>query len=471
MPVFQGFIGPSYRARSLNFDAQRCLNLYLEKSGSGSSKNGAMLVGTPGLRTWSNPPGRAVRGVINFNKVYAFVVIGQYVYRMDTSGGFTLTGLIVNGATPVSMATNGINILLVTGPNGYVIDPVTNTLTTYSDVSFHGADRVDFIRGNYVFNEPGTGKFWSTDPYSTVIDPLNFGNAEGSPDSLISLIVDHEELWLFGSDTTEVWVYNGDTANFPYNRIDGAFFEQGCAAAHSPVKMAGAIYWLSANSDGEGMIFRANGFQPERISTHAIEKAIAEYDRIDDAVGYTYQQEGHSFYVLNFPSGNATWVFDATSGEWHERGYRQSDGQYGRHRGNCHMFFGRKNLVGDWQNGNIYEMDLDIYSDDGNALVRLRSSPHVVQELNPIAHHNIQIDMETGIGISAGQGSEPEGLLRWSDDGGHAYSNQRRKKLGRIGSYRTRAKFTRLGQSRDRVYEFSISDPVKVVLIGAVINA
>ena len=470
MPVLQGFIGGAYMARSSNFDAQRCVNLYVEKSDSGTSKDAAMLVGTPGLKLWATLAGSTVRGCINFDGIYSFVVVGQNVYRVDTSGAAELTGTIVNNVTPVSMASNGTDIFMVTGPKGYVIDPVANTLVEYIDVSFSGADRVDFINGAFVFNQPNSGKFWAMDPYSTTLDPLYFATAEGSPDALVSLIVNQNEIWLFGSMTSEIWVYNGDTATFPYQRVEGAFIDQGCAAVHSVAKADMKVFWLSANDKGQGMVFQSEGYSPKRVSTHAMEKALAKYETIADAVAYTYQQEGHTFYVLNFPTANATWAYDTTTGLWGERLWRQSDGQWGRHRGNCHMYFNRKNLVGDWQTGQIYELDLDTYTDNGNALVRLRSSPHVTMEMVRVVHSAIQFDMETGTGLQSGQGEDPIAMLRWSDDGGHTWSNQREGKIGKVGNYGTRVRYTRLGSSRDRVYELSISDPIKVAIIGAIIN-
>jgi hypothetical protein len=410
-----------------------------------------------------------------FNEQYAFIVVGQNVYRVDVNGSFELTGTIQYGTTPVYMESNGTVIFMATGPKGYVINTAANTVTEYVSPGFNGAGRVGFINGSFVFNEPNSGKFWGMQPYSTTLDPLNFFTAEGSPDNLVTLLVDHTEIWLFGSETTEVWYNTGDTATANYRRIDGAFFEQGCAAAGSVDQMidslgVGAVYWLSSSKNGEGMVFRAVGFQPERISTHAIERAIASYDIISDATAWTYQQEGHSFYVLNFPSANATWVFDSTTGMWHERAWRQYDGKQGRHRGNCHMFFGRRNLVGDWQNGNVYAMDLDTYSDDGNPIVRLRSSPHVAQGAMVIGHSSVMFEMETGVGIQSGQGEDPKAMIRWSDDGGHTWSSQRESSIGKVGSYKSVVRETRLGKSHDRVYELSISDPIKVVITGAIIN-
>lgn len=470
MPVLQGFVGGAYMSRSANFDAQRCINLFPEKSDTGTSKDIAMLTGTPGLKLWAALTGSTIRGMINFNDIYAFVVVGSSVYRVDIQGNTVLTGTIFSSVNPVSMVTNGTTIFLAAGTVGYVITPATNTLVQYTDASFHGADKVDFVDGSYIFNEPGTGRFWVMNPYSTTLNPLYFATAEGSPDPLVSMIVNHREIWLFGSNTIEIWYNTGDTTNFPYSRISGAFIEQGCAATFSVAKMDNKVFWLSSNERGQGMIYQAQGYNPVRISTHALERELATYQTISDAIAYTYQQEGHSFYVLSFPTAGTTWVFDSTTNLWHERLWRQTDGTFDRHRSNCHMYFARKNLVGDWQNGNIYQYDPDTFTDNGNPIIRLRSSPHITSEMTRVAHSNVMFDMETGVGINSGQGMNPKAMLRWSDDGGHKWSNTREAPIGAMGQYRTRVRFNRLGQSRDRVYELSISDPVKVAIIGAIIN-
>jgi hypothetical protein len=79
--------------------------------------------------------------------------------------------------------------------------------------------------------------------------------------------------------------------------------------------------------------------------------------------------------------------------------------------------------------------------------------------------------METGVGLDGGvQGSDPKAMLQWSDDGGHSWSNERWAGVGKIGKAKKRVIWRRLGSSRDRVYRVMISDPVKVVLIGAEIT-
>jgi hypothetical protein len=149
--------------------------------------------------------------------------------------------------------------------------------------------------------QPGTQQFQITQLLTTNIDPLDFASAEGAPDLLISLIVDHREVWLFGETSTEVF-FNSGNADFPLERIQGAFIQQGCAAKNTPARFGGSVVWLTANEQGQGMVVKAQGYQPVRISTHAVEYAINQYASIDDAIGFSYQCEGHSFYVLTFPT-------------------------------------------------------------------------------------------------------------------------------------------------------------------------
>lgn len=466
------FIGASYLSRSRNFDAQRCVNLFPEASGSGTSKAIAMLIGTPGLTLFSTLAGAGVRGCIRFTASQSIVVVGGNVYSVTTAGVGTLIGTIFNRTTPVSMASNGTVIMLVTGPEGYVVTPNVNpalsTVTQIVNPAFLGADKVDYIDGYFVFNQPGTGRFQITGLFATTVDPLDFATAEGSPDLLISLIVNQREIWLFGENSTEVFFDSGN-ALFPFQRIQGAFIEQGCAAKFSPAKSGTTLFWLSADDRGQGMVLKASGYQPQRVSTHAIEYAIAQYPRIDDAIGYTYQQEGHIFYVLTFPTGNATWVFDESTQLWHERAWRNPvDASLNRHRSNCQMAFAGKVIVGDWETGKLYSLNLDAYDDNGDILPAIRQCAH---EASPDDtwqfFHRLWIDMETGVGLNAGQGSDPQVMLEWSDDGGHTFPNQMWASAGKIGEYRRRVNYRRLGKSRDRVWRATITDPVKRIFIAA----
>jgi len=305
----------------------------------------------------------------------------------------------------------------------------------------------------------------------TSVDGLGYAVVNGAPDNLAAMIIDHREVWLFGSNSCEVW-YNTGSLGSPLERIQGAFNEIGCAATFSVAKLDNSVFWLGSDARGMGIVYRANGYTGARVSTHAVEWQIQQYSDISDAIAYTYQQDGHAFYVLTFPSANATWVYDASTQMWHERAGFEN-GNFVRHRGNCQVAFNGETIVGDYENGKLYALDLNTYDDNGSSQKWLRSwraLPTGANTLRRTTHHSLQLDCETGVGLNSGQGSDPQVMLRWSDDGGHTWSNEHWQSMGKIGKYGTRTIWRRLGMTtklRDRVYEISGTDPVKITITGA----
>jgi hypothetical protein len=304
------------------------------------------------------------------------------------------------------------------------------------------------------------------------VDPLDFASAEGSPDNLVSLIVDHREIWLFGQTSVEVW-YNAGLPDFPLARIKGAFNEIGCAAPFSVAKLDNGVFWLGADARGKGIVYRSQGYNGQRISTHAVEWQIQQYTDISDATAYTYQQDGHSFYVLNFPSADITWVYDVATQAWHQRAGWLNN-RFTRQRGDCQMSFNGEIVIGDYLAGVIYAYDLTVYTEAESVQKWLRSwraLPTGQNNLKRSAQHNFQLDCESGVGLDGiAQGTDPQVMLRWSDDGGHTWSNEHWKSMGKIGKTGKRVIWRRLGMTmklRDRVYEISGTDPVKIAIMGA----
>jgi hypothetical protein len=495
-------LGSAYVARSINAADNRMVNLFPEIVPEGG-KEAAFLNRAPGLTLLATVGTGPIRGLWTFNGV-GYVVSGLSLYSINSSYTATFLGT-VSGTGPVSMADNGTQLFIACNGPSYIYNSLTNVFVQITDPDFPGALTVGYLDGYFVFIQPNTQKLWVTALLEgTSVDPLDFASAEGSPDNLVSMIVDHREVWLYGTNSVEVW-YDAGNADFPLQRIQGAYNEIGCAATFSVAKLDNGLFWLGADARGQGIVYRANGYTGQRISTHAIEYAIAQYPIISDAVAYTYQQEGHAFYVLTFPSANATWVYDVSTQAWHERA-AFSNGQFLRHRSNCQMAFNSEIVVGDFANGNLYAFDLDVYADNGGPQKWLRSwraLPTGQNNLNRTAHHSLQLDCESGVGInnSAGTdptylltesglfittesgdfllavaegeptiGSDPQVMLRWSDDGGHTWSNEHWAVLGKIGVYQQRVFWRRLGMTlklRDRVYELSGTDPVKIAIMGA----
>lgn len=465
---FKGFIGPSYKLNSVNVDCQRTVNLYPEMNemGAGKEMEVASLVSTPGLllkRTVGAGPIRASYAASNGQY---FVVSGNKLYRLSSTMIETEIGTLASNNGSVGIADNGIELVIVDGPNGYFHVLGSGLLTQIVDEDWMGATQVVFQDGYFIFLKPGSQQFYISELSGVEIDALDIASSEAQPDSLVAILSDHRDLWLFGETTTEVF-FNSGAADFPFERIQGAYIEHGCAAAFSVAKMNNTVFWLGRDDMGAGVVYQARGYQPERISTHAIELAIQGYLNIADAKAWTYQQSGHWFYVLNFSSANTTWVYDSTTGLWHERTYTNL-GVSERHRADNHAYAYGKHLVGDYANGNIYELSSTTYSDNGAAIVRTRISPHLTSELKRVFFNSFQLDIETGIGLDGlGQGIDPKIMLCFSDDGGHSWSNEQWRSAGKIGERKVRAIWRRLGQSRDRVFKVSISDPVKVTFIGA----
>lgn len=468
------FVGPAFKTRSSIFNSEDLYNMYLER-GSQTSRSPVSFIGTPGLLLWAalGVPG-PIRGLEVFNEQYSVAVTFDKVFRVKSDGTFLEIGTVDPAETPVSMASNGIVMMMVTGPSGYVVDVTGGSVTKIIDTDFEGSDTVDFIDQYFVFNKTGTGQFQISQILGTDIDALDFATAEGSPDLLLSLLVDHREIWLFGEHTTEVFFNSGANPDFPFERIPGAFLEHGTAAKFSPAKLDNTVYWLSKDENGLGMVMKASGYQPVRVSTYAVEvdiaKMIKEVGTIDDAISFTYQQEGHSFYVLNFPTAKRTWVYDVGENLWHRRCFRVPGTNEKQHiRAQNQIQFGHKTIVGDRENGNLYVLDLDTFTDNGALIPRIRVTPHIIDpDFKMQFFFYLEVCMEVGVGNVSGSGMDPIGVLRWSDDGGKTWSPEMQRSFGKVGEYKTRCRFPKLGKARDRVYEFTITDPVKVSIVSAV---
>jgi hypothetical protein len=467
---FQGFIGPSYKLNTVDVDAQRCINLYPQITESGKGKEGevASLVSTPGLTLLTTLGSGPIRGQYTASNGVPFIVSGNTLYSLDSSFSATTIGTLNTATGNVSIADNGTNLVVVDGDYGYFHTLGLNSLSQISDPDFLGADQVVFQDGYFIFNKPDSGQFYITNLNSVSIDSLDIASSEGNPDDIVGLISDHRELWIFNENTTEVF-YNSGNADFPFERIEGAYIEIGCAARWTIQKMNNSVLWVGADSKGRGVVYQATGFVPKRISTHAIEQAIEKYGDISSASSYTYQQNGHFFYVLNFSSANTTWVYDVSTGLWHERVFTNA-GDFERHRTNYHCFAYNTHIVGDYENGKIYKLDSSVNTDDGEEITRQRVFPHISAEFKRMFFSYLQVDMRTGIGLDGAtstQGSNPQAILDWSDDGGYTWSNEKWASIGKIGKRLTRVLWRRLGQSRERVFRVTITDPNPITLISA----
>lgn len=469
MPIIP-FVGQSYEMEALTFDNQRCVNLYPIISETGTSKSVAALRGTSGLETFATIGGGSIRGGIESSN-RAFFVSDSGFYEIFADGTSTLHGSLDTSTGLVDVEENPTQVMITDGQFGYIFNKTTETFAKITDPDFPVPSDLTFQDGYFIVTEKDTSKFW----ISAINDGTSWGAldnkaVESSPDDLVGVISDSSNLWLFGTKTTEVFQNTGN-ATFPFQRIAGAIIETGCAAQETIQEIDNAIYWLGSDNNGDAILWRSNGYNAQRASTQAIERKIAESTNVSESYAWVYHERGHAFYVLQVKGLNTTLVLDVSTGLWHERVYRNPvTGEEEQHRGACHIFFNQLHLVGDRQNGKVYNMSLDIYSDDGEEIPRIRVSPHYHQERKRITHAQFELDMETGKGLSTGQGSDPKIMLQYSDDGGRTWSGELWRSVGKMGEYKTRVKWNKLGSSRDRVYRIEYTEPTFIQINEAVLN-
>lgn len=451
-----------YQHRSLPVSAQRLINLFVEKQPPDAKATTALLP-TPGLREFADLTAGPIRGLCVMGQ-YLYVVAGVTVYRVDADGNETSLGTIAGGG-PVSMDQDG-NYLCIVVPDtfgAWAVDRATETLTKISDPDFLGATSVCVIDGYFIFSKPNSTEFFLSalnDP--TTFDALDFASAEGSPDNIVAASRVGRDLWLFGETSAEVWSNVGAT-DFPFLRVSGGFIQRGTSARFSITSRLGTAVWLG----DDRVVYTAAGVQPQRISTHALEQAIGGYERVDDAVGYIYEQEGHVFYVLSFPSAGDTWVYDFASGAWHER---ESEG-LGVWRAALGVAFAGAVIAGDNATAKLWRVDPTYAYEDDAQIIRVATGTAFHAEGKKVFFSRLTAEFETGVGLVTGQGSSPVAWLAWSDDGGRTWGNAAEASLGAIGQYRTRVEWRRLGSARHRVFRLQWSDPVYTTLIAADVEA
>jgi hypothetical protein len=440
----------------------------------------ALGTGTGGVGTYTVNQSQTVASTQMNSATVGAVVTGAITGTTLTVSAVT-SGTLVVGQTIQGSTVTAQTIItaLGTGTGGVGTYTVNNSQTVTSrtlyglnwsvlpstDGAFTSATSVDIVDNYFVYNRPDTQQFGASAALSPISPALSFGSKDGAPDDLVALIVDHREVYLLGEVSSEVWIDAG-TSPFPFQRIPGTSTQHGIAAPFSVARLGNSFAYLSRNIRGQSQIVQMNGYVPTRISTHAVENSLTN-QVVTDAIAWTYQLEGHEVYVISFPSINLTWAYDVASGMWHKWLYTNNLGQYERARGNCCAEFQGLVMVGDYANGKIYKLDKLNYTDDGQHVRRLRRAPHLVADFQREYFDELQIQFQPGVGLPTGQGENPQAMLRWSDNGGSTWSNEHWTTIGLIGKYANRAIWRRLGTARDRVFEVSISDPVKAVIISA----
>lgn len=467
MVVKVPFVGGSYSGRSANINSQRTVNLFVAID-KDDAKEAISLYGTPGLKPFCTLEAQGAdtcsRGSHEMGSLL-YAIIGNRVYSVTSAGVGTLLGTISTSSGNVFMADNGTQMIIVDGSaTGYYVQ--AGVLAAITDLDFPVASATTHQDTYIIVTEKDTGKFYISGLNDvTTWSALDFSTSEGDPDYTLRVISSNRELWMFGEKTTEVF-WNSGNADFPFERIQGSMIEVGIGAAASAIKINGILFWLTDTR----RVVRNAGYQYQIISPPTVDHQIDSYGTVNDARGYTYTMEGHVFYVLIFPTEKKTWVYDITTNYWHEwESYTDMVlTPWSRHRSNCGIRFADKEIVGDYENGKLYELDMNTYTDNAEQIRRIRAAQFISKDRVNVIYHSFEIEFEAGVGLTgAVQGEDPQAMLDWSDDGGHTWSNEHWVSIGKIGEYQNRAIWRRLGKARSRIFRLTIADPVKVIMLAA----
>jgi hypothetical protein len=427
---------------------------------------------------------------------YAIGDTGSVVGSGGGSGAtYTVTAIGVGGAvtaftiTPGSKYTavggNATSILTGNGDGTLEID-----VTAVADNNLYPVNMAQLQGGAGSVTQIGfaDGYFfsWFKNSHSFQMSSLEDGTTWSGldvatvslfPDNFVSMICDHREAWFF-SGKKSAGYYNAGAGFPPFIPIQGAYAEFGSGATWATVQADNTVCWIGADERGTGIAYRLNGYGNQRISTHAVEFAWQRYARIDDARAYTYQENGHAFWVIYFPTANATWVYDFSTQLWHQRGaWNQISGKYDADHSQSHMEIFGIHLVGDWASGNVYQQSTAIYTDNGGPIRAERDSPTANKDNKWLYFEEIEIDIEPGIGPQpplldgAGRPRAPQIMLSWSNDGGKTWSATFLLNCGLAGEYNARARKTMLGRGRKRIWKIVVSDPIPWRIANAYVQA
>ena len=472
MPEF-GFNGGAYTSRSVAVNAQDCVNLYPEGDPTGKSR--LPLYGTPGLKVFATLAHSPIR-TLWAGEERLFTVAGSKLYELDSAGnptnglgGNDFRGDVGTDAsdTTAQIFPNGLGtqIMIISADKAYVDNGSSVALAQFTGGGGDVNARTGcFLDGYGIVADSFSKQFFRSaiNDYTTW-NPLDVQSQEAYPDNIYSMIADHRELWVAGDQTIEAYRNEGDADN-PFRTDPSAFIETGIQATWTFTKLPGiGPAWLGGDSRGRPIAYRVNGFDGERISTAAVEEAWAGYSDITDAIAWAESWPGHTWWVITFPTGDATWVYDVELDLWHRRGYSAS---LNRSRARNHAYVFGKHLVGDHTNGIIYELDMDTYLDNATSITRLRSSPYVANERNTIFHGRFELDYEAGL-IDT-----PDFTLEWSNDGGKNWITPLTSSGGAAGNNEPQVYWNRLGSTKSgRIFRVKSTEAMRHAWVNADLKA
>ena len=472
-----------YQSAFYSIGIEECHNLYLEVSAGEGSKVNQYLVGIPGLKLKSveTSNSRDTRGLYTTGSSRTFQVAGQMVYEISYMGVKTQIGVLDTFSGPVGMANNKNQLIIVDGKWGYIYNLNDNTFNRITSTDFpNGATHVGYIDGYFIVNVPNSQSIqWSSAQDGTEWNSLDYAEADSNCDLVNGLTICNNMAFVFGRNTLEMFYDSGDYKQ-QFQRYQGGIIQVGTYSPYSIASIDGSVFWVGSDSQGANCVWMTQGLQAQKVSTRGIEQRLQFAQTPSDFVGYTYSQNGHVNYCISSQSGDFTYVYDKTVDAWHQRTFLdQYTGLEHRWRGYYHTYNFGQNIFGDYASDCLYYLDMGHFVNDNpngigwNPIRRLKTSPIFYKDNKRLIFRELQLQFQQGIGLQYGisdsvggpVGDKPVVMVEWSDDSGNTWSNQLTCEIGSVGEYAYRSRLFNTGSARNRVYRFSITDPVGPIVM------
>ncbi|HET8644057.1 MAG TPA: hypothetical protein VFO85_01135 [Vicinamibacteria bacterium] len=469
--IYKGFIGGSYESQSFTAAQMRTVNLYPERVEDPAATSPQILCPTPGVElitATNSTQGRAHAYLAGRE----LAVIGGSFLEIAQGGTPTHIGNVAVTPNPATLSYNGEGggeVLITSGGIAYLYTLASGAFATISALNSKASMGAQ-LDGYFLVLDQVTGTMYSSQLLdgATWTTGTMFAQRNSAPDPWIAMYVHGSYIWLLGSETSEVW-YDAGASPFPFAKHPSGLTPYGIAAPFSGAVCDNSLLWLGTSKSGGAVVMKASGFTPEPVSTYPVQLAMGSYDVVSDAYGDSYNEAGHTFYVLTFPSARKTWVYDLQMGQWHERGTWESGAHdYTEWGPRCHAFAFSEHR---WLHGTgtgVYRSSIDLGSDvDSRPIRRMRQAPALNQENQRIPYTSLELDLDRGQGLVTGQGEDPQIVLQMSDDGGRTWGPEKPASMGKMGEYGKRVRWERLGTARRRAYRVYVTDPVPTRLTNA----
>lgn len=451
MQVKINLTGGSYKHKSLPVSAQRTINFVPQVIDNEITKNKYILNSFFGQKLFASISGVS-RGMF-FHKNLLYRVVGNVLYSVLADGTHNQLGAVPGTNKCIFDAIDN-NLIFTADRKAFVWNG--STLAQITDPDLGQPNTVTVLNKHALFD-------WQLDLFvvSNVADPftidgLNYASAEGKADNLIRCYAFNDLVYMFGESTVEQW-WNSGVGKPPFDRVEGGIINVGLGSILGVSNNLNYAYFFG----NDRRVYKMKGSLIQSVTNQTLVEEFSSYSNVEDVRVWCMDIENKNYIVVCFPSNDKTWVY-IEDGDWFEwsSGYNG-----GRNRADGYVKAYGKHLVEDYQNGNIYELRSDIYTENGEIILRQRDSAPLDGSIfgysgKKITMNSLVLNIETGTGLISGQGSNPVVMLSFSDDGGRTFSNERWGSIGRLGEYKYEVRFNALGSFHERIIRIATSDPV-----------